>query len=437
MTVEQQGTHLDITTTSVATSEEAAATATDAAQGNDLLKVVADTPVHAADVSSSVATAGTSTDPSRPSQWALDQAGFESAWSRTDGSCLVVGVVDTGVQSDHPDLAGQVLGGERFTTNSNTGVTMDPAFDDAGHGTHVAGIIAAVANNGTGITGAAPGVKILPVKVLDSSGSGFDSDVARGINWAVLHGAKVINLSLGGCTPGASDTAVANAVANGVMVFAAAGNNGNSSSGGCGVNAPVLSGRLGGCDRGRVGQLEPRAQLVFDRRELRRHRGTRQRDPVHLPDLDVRHAVGHLDGDAVRGGDGRADPGAAPVVDRGPGDAAAREHRDRPRDPGSRLVVRLGLHQPERRRQLTRNTRFGDPHPSNLTGHSLQNGISRSGGSAGGRGRRAGGGCRARRSSSWSSPTRGSGTSPPPARARRRADRRPPGSSRSSRPGAR
>src|SRR5262249_6312369 len=111
----------------------------------------------------------------------------------------------------------------------------DDALDDYGHGTHVAGIAAAQSNNGTGIAGIAgwsgqPGsdaqsVKIMPVKVLDNTGSGTSASVASGITWAADHGARVINLSLGGSS---SDSTQANAVAyawsKGCVIVAAAGN---------------------------------------------------------------------------------------------------------------------------------------------------------------------------------------------------------------------
>jgi len=95
---------------------------------------------------------------------------------------------------------------------------------DNPHGTHVAGIIAAHANNGVGIAGAAPGVKIIPVRVLDASGSGSSSDVAEGIIWAADHGARVINLSLGGGPSPGMQTAIQYARSKQVVTFAAAGN---------------------------------------------------------------------------------------------------------------------------------------------------------------------------------------------------------------------
>jgi type VII secretion-associated serine protease mycosin len=166
-------------------------------------------------------------DPRRPSQWALNATSFEATWPTTRGS-VTVAVVDSGVRGDHEDLAGKVLKGIDYVSGG------DGRTDPNGHGTHVAGIIAAAAGNGIGIAGAAPGVKILPVRVLDASGSGYSSNVAQGIIWAADHGAKVINLSLGGTTPSSgTQTAIQYANKKGAIVLAAAGNDGD------GANQPL------------------------------------------------------------------------------------------------------------------------------------------------------------------------------------------------------
>jgi subtilisin family serine protease len=152
--------------------------------------------------------------------WPLGNPLFPAAWSLTTGdSSVVVAVVDSGVQADHPELVGRVLPGYDFVNNDS-----NPA-DDNGHGTAVAGIIAAQGNNRIGIAGACWKCEIMPVKVLDSTGSGSDSEVAGGITWAVDHGADVINMSLGGTS---SSQTLADAVSYaqrlGVVVVAAAGN---------------------------------------------------------------------------------------------------------------------------------------------------------------------------------------------------------------------
>ena len=148
------------------------------------------------------------TDPYRSTQWALDALAADTVNARHDASGVTVAVIDSGVQADHPDLAGVVLTGTDFVAPGGDG-----SSDGAGHGTHVAGIIAAVADNGIGVAGFAHGAKILPVRVLDNSGSGWNSDIASGIIWAADHAAKVINLSLGGPTRDAvMDSAVNYAV---------------------------------------------------------------------------------------------------------------------------------------------------------------------------------------------------------------------------------
>jgi PKD repeat protein len=164
------------------------------------------------------------TDPlSVSDSWPLANPFFPDAWSLTTGSSsVVVAVVDTGVQIAHPDLGAFVPGWD-FVNNDS-----DPA-DDQGHGTAVAGIIAAQGNNDIGIAGTCWKCRIMPVKVLDSSGSGSDVNVAKGIVWAVDHGADVINMSLGGTdTSQTLADAVSYAERLGVVVVAAAGNDGGT-----------------------------------------------------------------------------------------------------------------------------------------------------------------------------------------------------------------
>ena len=173
----------------------------------------------------------TATDPGSSSQWVLPNTTIDEAWQYGTGAAsstsrVTVAVLDTGVYAGHPDLQGQVMSGY----NSQTGVS-GASSDPHGHGTHVAGIVAARVANGAGVKGAAPGARILPVTVLDSTGSGTDADVANGIIWAVDHGAGVINLSLGGAGEApAMLPALQYAADRGVVVIAAAGNeaaNGN------------------------------------------------------------------------------------------------------------------------------------------------------------------------------------------------------------------
>src|SRR5437763_15771207 len=132
-----------------------------------------------------------SNDPLRAQQWDLDRIGAEAAWPVGTGHGVTVAVIDSGVDLHHEDLAGQLVPGHDFVDDDD-----DPQ-DAYGHGTHVAGIIGAIADNRRGIAGVAPGAKLMPVRVLDATGSGSLDNVVAGIRWAVAHGAKVLNLSLG------------------------------------------------------------------------------------------------------------------------------------------------------------------------------------------------------------------------------------------------
>ncbi len=170
-------------------------------------------------------------------QWGLNNTGqyggildadidAPEAWGYTTGSnTVIVAIVDTGIDTSHPEFSGRLLPGKHFFDN---GSSDNNVSDDKGHGTHVAGIAAANGNNGTGVAGVAWGVKILPIKVLSSSGQGYTSDVVAGINWAVSNGAKVINLSMGSTNSNSSlQAAINNAYSHGILVVASAGNCGD------------------------------------------------------------------------------------------------------------------------------------------------------------------------------------------------------------------
>ena len=170
-------------------------------------------PVHAA-----------STDPLLAQQWGIFAIGADRAWATTTGQGVIVAVIDSG-SGPHPDLAENLLTGHSFfgSVESQDGTDIDAG----GHGSHVAGIIAAAANNGIGGSGVAPRAKILPIQVLDQAGQGDARDVAAGVRYAADNGAKVINLSLGGTTESSSLTqAISYANDKGVLVVAAAGNGG-------------------------------------------------------------------------------------------------------------------------------------------------------------------------------------------------------------------
>ena len=167
----------------------------------------------------------TPNDPGLSQQWAWAKIGAYTAWDTNKGSTsVVVAVVDTGVQLNHPDLSSKMVAGYDFVDNDTN------ASDGNGHGTHVAGTIAAITNNSTGGAGTCPNCKIMPVRVLNNSGSGTLDNVANGIIWAADNGAKAINLSLG-ASSGA--TTLANAVNyawnKGSFLACAAGNSNTSS----------------------------------------------------------------------------------------------------------------------------------------------------------------------------------------------------------------
>jgi subtilisin family serine protease len=142
------------------------------------------------------------------------------AWDREKGSPnIIIAIVDTGVYLQHEDLKGKIIGGFDFVNNDS-----DPS-DDHWHGTHVAGIAAAETDNGIGIAGVGWNAKIMPIKVLDSTGTGYYSWIADGIEWAVDRGAKVINLSLGGESSSfVLEEAVNYAFSKGALCVAATGN---------------------------------------------------------------------------------------------------------------------------------------------------------------------------------------------------------------------
>jgi thermitase len=146
-----------------------------------------------------------------------------SGWDVEQGnSSIIVAIIDTGIDYTHEDLSGKVIRGYDFVNED-----YDPR-DDHGHGTHVAGITGAIANNGRGIAGVCPGCSLLAIKVVNANGSGTNSAIANGIANAVSHGAQVINLSLGGLDNSSTiKLAVEQAYQSGVIILAASGNDGS------------------------------------------------------------------------------------------------------------------------------------------------------------------------------------------------------------------
>lgn len=157
-------------------------------------------------------------DPKFDEQWGLITPRFEGAWGRALGRGIRIAVVDTGAAVRHPELRRKIAAQRDFRHNDGK------AEDSAGHGTHVAGTVAAETNNGIGVAGGCPACKLLIAKVF-SPDAGYDFAIARGVTWSADRGAKVINCSFEG--PGKSEAlkdALDHATRKGAVVVAAAGN---------------------------------------------------------------------------------------------------------------------------------------------------------------------------------------------------------------------
>lgn len=192
-----------------------------------------------------LAATATPNDPYYGVQWALHgsaaSTGAPSAWCESTGAGVLVADIDTGVDFGHPDLQGRLVAGAAFTSGSSNPDSPQPdatgqnaVMDDYGHGTMTTGIIVANTGNGTGISGEAYGSRTLVMKVFSEGATGYgayDTDIGSAIHWAVQHGARVINLSLGPAIPVISTrlgdqtpTYISWAADNGAAVAIAAGN---------------------------------------------------------------------------------------------------------------------------------------------------------------------------------------------------------------------
>ena len=160
--------------------------------------------------------------------WGVDRIDAEKTWNTATGMPTWVAILDTGIDRDHPDLIGNIIGGRNFVPDFWL-MPPDPTKwdDDHGHGTWCAGIIAAMDNN-FGVVGVAPEAYLFGVKVLDSAGSGQLTDIIAGIDWCVQNGMDVISMSFAGTSDMMSlEQAINNAYAAGLVIVAAAGNGGD------------------------------------------------------------------------------------------------------------------------------------------------------------------------------------------------------------------
>ncbi|MFC4736902.1 S8 family peptidase [Bacillus daqingensis] len=157
--------------------------------------------------------------------YGIDQVQATDAYAQgISGDGVSVAVLDTGIDADHEDLADNVVGGYSVFSDADN---SNPFFDGNGHGTHVAGTVAAV-DNDLGVIGAAPDADLYAVKVLSNSGSGSLAGIAEGIEWSIENDIDIINMSLGGSS-GSSvlESFTDLAFEEGSLVIAAAGNSGN------------------------------------------------------------------------------------------------------------------------------------------------------------------------------------------------------------------
>lgn len=156
--------------------------------------------------------------------WGIHRIGADLVWPKSGGERVKVAVLDTGADLEHPDLKGNIKGGVNILAPG------EAARDDHGHGTHVCGIIAAM-DNDFGVKGTAPKVSLYPVKVLNRQGEGSFADIVRGLDWCLRRGMQLVNISFGTDKPNqVLHEAVRRAAAGGMIIVAAAGNDGSYQS---------------------------------------------------------------------------------------------------------------------------------------------------------------------------------------------------------------
>ncbi|WP_164491780.1 S8 family peptidase [Staphylospora marina] len=168
----------------------------------------------------------------RVTPWNIARVVGPKRWNQGQG--IRVGVLDTGIDLNHPNLASNIKGGINIISPSR------PPQDDNGHGTHIAGIIGAYAQH-AGLLGVAPRVSLYAIKVLDGSGTGSMIHLIKGIEWAISRKLHILNISISGGKriPPALSQAISAAVRRGILVVAAAGNSGQPSGYGDTVEVPA------------------------------------------------------------------------------------------------------------------------------------------------------------------------------------------------------
>lgn len=175
--------------------------------------------------SSACTTPPTTGSPTSGTPWPQRRLNFRSAWPISNGAGVRVAVIDSGVDRSQPQLAAI-----RYADPHNVVTGSSDVRDCQGHGTGVTGIIAAPPRGDTSFVGVAPGVTVIPIRQTDSNGAGSSNGIAAGIDWAVTHGAQVINISTGTATPSAPiEAAIVRARSRSVVIVASAGNDGQPS----------------------------------------------------------------------------------------------------------------------------------------------------------------------------------------------------------------
>lgn len=189
-------------------------------------------------------------------QWALEQIKAPQAWTRSTGSGITIGIVDTGVDLGHPDLAGKIVATADCVGHP---CAAGGGQDTHGHGTIVSGIAAAVTGNGKGVAGVAPDARLVVAKVLNASGEGRVDDINNGIRWVVDNGARVVNLSLADPSPNVASTLLTSPLRSGIeyawskgaVPVLASGNYADNTAGGGTENYGTLNALVvGSTDRG-------------------------------------------------------------------------------------------------------------------------------------------------------------------------------------------